>query len=329
MWLIEPRRALVLTIIVTIAAIICIKWVGDVTVYSEDKLEMRAAAHDAILRNEPPYGGSWSDVGMNSTNVRLLMVLLADCISTSSGLSLNKTYRALDLFFLIAALLTVYGMLRTWFSPEYCLLGLLLLAMLMPMSMFFGAFHPWDKPSVLLWAIMVHAAASGRFSVFCAALFAAVLVKFDSVTAVAIWPMAQWTQESRTRTLWRTGAAGAIACLTMAALMISIPGGMESRSILSMLKDNVQVLIDLGVFYPPLLAHGLLIMLGCIGWKQADVRAKGLWLAGILLLVPHAAFTHFAEVRAQIGNIICMLPLAVFGLQNACAPNRNQREMIA
>ena len=41
---------------------------------------------------------------------------------------------------------------------------------------------------------------------------------------------------------------------------------------------------------------------------------RRLWVFGLILLIPHILVTNFLEVRAQIGTMLCMLPLALRGV---------------
>ena len=59
---------------------------------------------------------------------------------------------------------------------------------------------------------------------------------------------------------------------------------------------------------------GLLLVLGLAGWKKATILMRRLWVFGLILLIPHALVTNFMEVRAQIGTMLCMLPLALRGV---------------
>ena len=90
------NRALNIALLVTFAAVATLilqGWVGPVTIYSEDLEEKRLLAHTMILENAPPKSQTWKDIGAVSTNIRLFTVLLADGISSLTGISLRKTGR--------------------------------------------------------------------------------------------------------------------------------------------------------------------------------------------------------------------------------------------
>lgn len=103
------------------------QWVGGITIYSESgwRPQARATLHEAILANSPPEGKTWVDMGANALNTRVFVVYLAEGLERFSPLTIHQSYRAIYSvsMFLAFLLLSVY--LSRWFSPVYCLIGVL------------------------------------------------------------------------------------------------------------------------------------------------------------------------------------------------------------
>jgi len=123
----------------------------------------------------------------------------------------------------------------------------------------------------------------------------------------------------------RIGAA--LGVVPLAGLRSLCPGGQEPIDVFEQVSKNVSVAAELGFAYPPLLTHGLFLALGIAGWKNGTIFMRRLWVFGLLLLIPHALVTNFLEVRAQIGTMLCMLPLALKGvlsISELAGARRNQ-----
>lgn len=306
--------AVVVSFVITI---VITKWVGDVTVFSEPLSAGRQMLHEAILANQLPDGQTWSDLGANGTNVRILTVWVAEQIHRNASLPLATTYRLIDVACLFLALMITWVGLQRWCSAEWAVVGLLLLGCLIPLTMFFGYFHPWDRPSLMLWAGLVLFASRGRWSAFAGVYLIAVAVKFDAITAVAVPAILSISVSNWRLVTLRAGVVFALGAGVLYLLHLLAPGGHEARPMLNQILSNLTVARELGALYPPLLAHGLLGLLGLMGWSSATADARRLWVCGILLMVPHILFTNVVEVRAQVGTILCMLPLAVLGIRGA------------
>ena len=100
------------------------------------------------------------------------------------------------------------------------------------------------------------------------------------------------------------------------------PDGQEPIDVFQQVSRNISVAAELGFGYPPLLTHGLLLALGIAGWKSATILVRRLWMFGLILLIPHILVTNFLEVRAQIGTMLCMLPLALQGVLSISESDR-------
>jgi hypothetical protein len=307
-------QRLVFLIVIGVISIVITKWVGDLTIYADSVSDRRLLAHTAILNNEAPGGGTWKQAGMNSTNVRVATVYVASKLSSLTSLSINRTYALIDLLCLMASLAMIFRIHALWLSSEQAFAGIFLFAALLPLTMLFAYFHPWDRPSLLLWSLMIYFAATERFVLFVCMLALAVVVKFDSITAAALLIFVGFSRQHNFQVLGKFFIASIVG-LSMVILLTSlIPNGFEPVDYLALAKKNLASALSMGPFYPPLLVYGLLVPAGLVGWQESHGMPKRLFVCGLALLVPHVLFTNFEEIRAQVGSIVCMLPLAVVGL---------------
>lgn len=297
-----------------VLSLIIVKWIGDVTVYMPADAAKRADYHQAILDNQPVEGKSWMEMGAEGLNVRVLTVYVAEQLHVKFDKDLEFIYRLIDLVCVFALLLIVHAYLRHWFDELGATTGMLLLGALLPLSMFQHLFHPWDKPSILLWATMGLMLCKGWLAGFCIAYALSVVVKFDALTAAAMIWFAGVSRQTLVRPTVVSGAVLAMGLVIFEILLTYLPGGVGPRDVMDQLQRNYLQFRALGIAYPPLLVHGMLGVFGLLAWRSGDLLARRLWLCGLAVLLPHLLFTNFAEVRAQFGTVICMLPLALCAL---------------
>jgi hypothetical protein len=309
-----PMELLIVMLIASVAATITVKNVSDMSVFSKDNYDKRIALHEAILENEPPGEGGWSDSGANNINTRIAVVWIADRLSKMTGRSVNFVYRAIDLAAVFVALLTVHALLKHWYSPAEAVLGLSLFCLLLPLTALNHYFHPWDRPMLLFWAAMILALVNERVVIFTVLYTISVIVKFDSILAAGMILFLYAGTDTWWRATRTTLIVAAIGAAALTVLLILYPGGQEPIDMLKQISKNISAATDLGFAYPPFLTHGLLLALGIVGWKSAPITMRRLCVFGLLLLIPHMLFTNFLEVRAQIGTMLCMLPLALHGV---------------
>jgi hypothetical protein len=312
------RVSLTLALLCAVSAVIVTKNIGDITVFSAENAEKRALLHHAILNNKVPDGTSWSDLGANNLNVRVAVVWIADRLSELSGRPVDHVYRAMDLLCLFGGLMLMFFLLRTWYAPLPAVAGLLMFCTLLPLTMLDHYFHPWDRPMLLLWGGMLLALCQGRLFLFTLIYVVAIVVKFDSAMAAGMVWFTSVHRESWRRPTLITAGIAAIGAVVLGFLVNAYPGGQEPIDIAAQFRNNIQAAVSAGIAYRPLLAHGLLFALGLLGWASADSMMKRLWLFGLAMLVPHLMFTNFIEVRAQVGTVLCMLPLALHAVTTAC-----------
>jgi len=324
-----PLEFLIVMLIALVAAIITVVRVSDLSVYSVDNTHKRGELHRAILQNHPPGDGSWNASGANNLNVRVAVVWIAEHLSKMTGKSTEFIYRAIDLTALFVGLLTIQGLLKHLYSPVEAIFGLLLFCLLLPLTALDHYFHPWDRPMLFLWAAMILALMNKRVVLFAILYTISVIMKFDSIFAVGLILFLNARTDNWRRATETTLIVAAIGVMPLAALLILYPDGQEPIDVFQQVSRNISVAAELGFGYPPLLTHGLLLALGIAGWKSATILVRRLWMFGLILLIPHLLVTNFLEVRAQIGTMLCMLPLALLGMLSISESDGRRPDQVA
>jgi hypothetical protein len=311
------REWLLCGILAAVVALICIHWVGNNTIYSADVVDKRDAMFNAILVEQLPEGAdSWRSVGAGDLNMRLATIWLTQSLHRISGVPVQDLLRLIDIVCVVASCVLLFALLRRWYEFLGALSGVLLLGMLLPLSMFLHFFHPWDKPALLLWVAMVMASVSGKPTLFLVLLVVAITNKTDAGIAAGLPLFLQFGVQPRRRVLINTLVAVSVGCLTLALLVYVVPGALEPHDLFKQFKSNITDLLYHNVAYPPLLVYGTLSVFAIFAWRNGDSVPRRLWLFALASLLPHAMLTNFQEVRAQLGSAICMIPLAVAGLES-------------
>jgi hypothetical protein len=161
---------------------------------------------------------------------------------------------------------------------------------------------------------MVLALVNKRIVLFALLFTISVIMKIDSILAVGMIFFVYAGPDNWRRATETTLIVAAVGVVPLAALLILFPGGQEPIDVVQQVSRNISAAAELGFAYPPLLTHGLLLALGIAGWKNGTMLMRRLWVFGLILLIPHVLITNFLEVRAQIGTMLCMLPLALKGV---------------
>ena len=155
----DKRSATQVSVLLMLCAIVTViqsYYVGDLTLYGSELAEPRKALHEAILNNRP-LKGAWGLSGDNGINVRVLTVYAAEAVNSLTGLSYGKTYKLFDMASLFLTLALLYSFLRHWHPREYCLIAVLFIGAVLPMTYALHLFHPWDRPGLLLWLLFAWA----------------------------------------------------------------------------------------------------------------------------------------------------------------------------
>ena len=320
----DARRGLPVLLLVLLCASITVgmqTWIGDVTIYAEELQVKRALLHESILANAPPEGESWASMGARTTNLRVGSVFLAELVHEVAGLSVYNAYRLLDSIFLFLVLVGLYFYLRLWVPDAYCIIGLLYFATCLPLTYFLYYFHPWDKPQLLLWLILLYLVRERRFIALLALLMLSMTIKFDTILVPALYLIVHWSREDRGRVVFEAATLAAAASAVYLGLAWLFPAPQDpSRftltSALAALHMNFGKMLAMKLKYPPLLVHTIPLILASIWiWK----RERYVWCSAIFavgMLGIWILFTNFEEVRAEMVAPILLLPAALMTLRD-------------
>ena len=293
------------------------KWVGGATIYAPDLEAKRLVLHRAILTNTLPAGvSSWGGMGANGINVRIATVYAAEAIARVTHLPILHVYRLIDTGCLALFFPLLFYFLRRWVRDEYALVGVMYTASILPLTYFLHAFHPWDRPSLLIWLVILQLLVSEHLWAFVIALALSLLIKFDTILVPALFFLIYFRREHPWRTIAATAALFMLTFGTFAGLVVKFPGGASSRHIDVLLRTNLADVQALGVTYPPLLAFLLPVILAVIGFRASDRAARACVVFAIGMTVVFLLQTNFQEVRAELSLLLLILPSALVGLRS-------------
>jgi len=319
-----------LALLAGVIAIALQAYVGSVTIYADDLQAKRDELHESIVSNRAPRGGTWAAVGASTLNVRIGAVYLAEGVHRVSGLSVSRTYILLDTIFLFATLVALTLYLRHWFDDVLCLVGLLYFAAVLPMTYFLYAFHPWDRPQLLLWILMLAFVRDRRFLALAGCLGVSMVVKFDSILIPAFYFICNLPHRPWRRLMLESAVLGVVAVGGYLALRWSFPAPNEpSRfsgpAIAQLVRYNLSTLLSMNVKYPPLLAFVVPLSLAAprLFRRERFVVVSVLFafiLGGIWFLT-----THAEEVRAEMVFLVLLLPAALISLRDFASASSHLR----
>lgn len=296
-------------------------WVGDQTIYSKQFESLRESAHFGILANEAPGGAGWAAVGGLTVEKRIGVVYLAEGIRKLTKLPVGEIYKLLDTVFLFAFLTGLLFYLRRWVPDVYCLVGVLYVSTMLPMTYFLHVFHPWDRLQLAIWIGLLHLIHARQFAALAVGLFISVLVKFDTVLipffyfAVHLTPR-QWKKtcvESLALLLLAFGTYAALGHLYPAPLDTS--AGYNLETAFSQVHKNIQTIIAMNLRFPPLLVHVLPLFLALF---FLQTKARFVWASvafGFGLSAVFFMFSNYEEVRAHMVVLVLVLPSALLTLK--------------
>lgn len=309
--------ALLLILVAGIIAVTNTVYVGNNTTYRlEDR---RLMLHQAILHNERPPGG-WKKPGANTTNIRILAVYLAQAMADVGKIDVLRAYRIIDAasIFLTLVLLGIY--LRRWFPPATCAVGVLFIGAILPLTYGNHYFHPWDRPSLLLWLLTMWAIREDKPYLALVPLVLAVATKWDAVALPALYFMAWALRDNLVRVTFRTALLFAVGFSVYAGLRIVLPGGFLEKDALAIVASNFHDMLVFNVAHAPALAFTVPIILAIYGFRQSDHFARASALFGVLLFLPLLTGAVFREVRAEMMILVALLPTALTGFSRIAAP---------
>ena len=311
---------IVLCLFTLLATVVLQRWIGALTVYAPDVEAKRLELHSAILANKPPAGRTWESLGARNTNTRVATVWLAEEMHRIVGVPVLKAYFVIDTASLWISLLLLFWLLRQWFEPIYCVVGVLYFIAILPLTYLFYFFHPWDRLSQCLWILIFLCIKREWLGGLAMTLAASMVVKYDTVPVPAIYWLANVTRATLVPVTLRALGLSVLAIGILMGLVALFPAGASAPPSVgdawARIAYNIESLAKMKLIYPPLLMHGLPTVLALVGWSRADRVARSGVVVGLACLVPlWFAGSNFHEVRAQAPLTVLLLPAALFGLQ--------------
>jgi hypothetical protein len=296
-------------------------WVGDSTIYSRELEGRREQFHYGVLENKPPGGDSWSAVGAKSIQKRVGIVYLAEGLRQLSHLPIGKIYKLLDSCFLFVSLVGLFFLLRKWLADVYCLVGVLYVCAMLPLSYLHQLFHPWDRAQLALWIGLLYLLVERRFVLLALGLALSVTVKFDTLLLPLLYLGVHRDGKHAAVRVWLETALLFAIVLGMNALMDRLFPDTQAASRFSlaalgaMLAANAHKAVEQNLRYPPLLVHALPALLALKGLASKGRYAIAATGFGLLLCGVFAALTNFEEVRAQMMVTVLLLPAALMTVE--------------
>jgi hypothetical protein len=291
-------------------------WVGRLSIYGTDQEMKRERLHYAFLNNRRPDGvQSWSSIGANGMNIRLLTVWTAEGLHRVTGLSLAHAYFLIETAGLFVCCLLLFVFLEACAGTAFAFAGLLYFGCVLPLTYVLHFFHPWDKPSLAAWLLALLLTLRRKWVYLALVLAVGVLIKYD----ILVFPLFVLLAECR-RSTWReTGLI--VGLLTAVTLSIYLflqwlaPGGLEPRDWTALSARNVRDIWNYAPGYPPLLGLGIPAVLGALGYRMAnDFARAGVVFAVIVTLILFLQ-TNFREFRAETPVFVLLLPAAAYGIE--------------
>jgi hypothetical protein len=308
-------RRIVFVGLVCAATLTMQQWLGDATIYLPVNRTKAEALHRAILENHLPPGITWDGLGANGTNIRLGAVLIAEGVHRVAGLSVARTYLLLDTVYLVLALLLFARLLTSWFSDEYVLIGTLYLISVLPLTYFLVSYHPWDRLALVFWMLLLLALRARRTLLFALLLPLSVLIKYDTVLLPGLYFLTNPGSLTWQRRTLTTLGLFVLSFGTFFGLLMLRPGGFAPHAASQLIAMNVADMRDMLLWFPPLLAFAVPMLLAAVGFKHADQFMRASAVFGVLLFVPLFLQSLFAEFRSQVPMLVMLLPCALRGAE--------------
>jgi hypothetical protein len=294
------------------------QYVGAATLYSDVWVDQRLELHEAILHNQVPPGKTWSQVGGNGVNQRFAVVYLAEALHRFSGSDILTVYRSIDAVSVFSVLLLFMLYLRYWLPAIYALVGALYLAAVLAMSYHQHYFHPWDKPALLVWLLILWSMRAQRLGWTFLLLALSMTIKHDTIYLPLLYALANY-QSDRARAI---GLTAAMLCMNIAiatALRLALPGGydfqMTPERLIRLAGENFADFTREWTFYAPVLAFALPLALIGLRRTQREPFVTASLQMCVLWALPFFLVTYTREVRAQLPALLLIGPAALQSLR--------------
>jgi hypothetical protein len=100
------------------------KWVGGMSLYEPELWPVREMMHETILHNRLPDSVStWTSIGANGLNIRLLTVWVAEGLHRLTGTSIQRSYLLIETIALLACCLLLYAFLEAYTGWRFALVS--------------------------------------------------------------------------------------------------------------------------------------------------------------------------------------------------------------
>ena len=289
-------------------------WVGRSTIYSDSKVDARERLHGIVFANRLPDGvPSWSSIGANGMNVRVLTVWVAEGLHRATGQPLARCYWALETAALFLCCLLLFAFVQSCTGTGFAFCALLFYGSVLPLTYLFHYFHPWDKPSLAAWLGALICARHQRWGILAVVLTVGMFIKYDLI----IFPLLVFLAERR-HSGWRKSLTVA-ASLFLLALSVHVflrwivPGGFEPRPWIDQVALNLRGFRMYPLQYPPFLALGIPALLAAVGYSRADDFARAGIATAAVMVVLFFFQVNFVEFRTQVALLPLLLPGAAYG----------------
>jgi hypothetical protein len=295
-------------------------WIGKATIYNNKFEERSLKLHYAILNNKSPDGYTWfSFRASNSNNIRISIVMFAEFIHLITGSSINHIYFFIDTISIFFIIILLFAYLKKWFDDQSCILGVLYFCIVLPLTYLFHCCHPWDRPSLLVWIILIYLLREERMIAFSILLSLSVTIKFDTVLLPGLYFLYKIDRENWQRTIVVTGILLFLSFGTYYFLLLMFPAessaGLGFDRIFWQIKTNLTHLYYRKFCYPPFLGFCIPIILAFYGFNLKNRFHKACVIFGLGLIIPWFLFSNLQEIRAEMMLLVLLLPSSILGLK--------------
>jgi hypothetical protein len=320
------------------ATLVLERWLAPPLIYQTEREPQRAQLREAILQNELPAGVErWRDLGAQGSEIRIGTIYLMEAVQRSTGLSATAAQRLIAVVSLFLSLLLLPIFLLRWFDPAAATVGQLWFILLQPLAYQFHYFHPWDRPSLLMWMVGLFLVRDRRPVLTAMWILLAIPVKYDIAALPGLYLLA-FTRKSN---VLRPAVEALFLFMVAFAgywLLVRTFGYSEQRPLMELAETNLRHLSQWTLYHPIILANGVLFLGGVLGWRHRgedrgpDRFMLASFIFGLGLLAVFFVQTNFHEYRAQTMVTVLLLPLALWSLNDYClgftAPARSSPKWI-
>jgi len=302
-------------------------WVGSATLYSDTLAAMRQETHDIIVRREAQTPDSnLLELGSYGNECRIVIPWLVEGLARFAGnrsSDIPAIYYYVDYICLYLSFLLFWLYLRHWFDELRSLLGLAYVAVALITTYSEHFFHPWDRPTFVLWIAMAMLVREDRLWAYLAVLALTLCTKFTAVLFPGFYALVKglgWAQIRRPRFYLSLLAQGMVivACYAFLNHFAFISGSALATSYFDkaqkVIAENWKIIAAYKFAHPVFLLIACPLMLIPFGWPDLDHYMRSCVKFAILFLLIHFLISFFVESRAQAGVLIFLMPPALRGL---------------